>query len=198
VYCDGVREAVSKKVVACRFGGLLIAVAVTGLLSAGCGGDDGEGDDGGGNGKDGGGTAEASDIGFTFDYPSSFKLVTQDEGKVLLIAQLEGDNRIAVRKTSDQPILSSVLLESLRAQFKQQVRDVKPFKDEKHAGKKMRVLELNIPADNPASGGTALHSVSYFFVASGKTWQLECSSHPDKQRQVTEACIKAVDSIKDK
>jgi hypothetical protein len=173
--------------------GMIAATAVTGLL-AGCGGDDGEG--GGGDGQDGGGTADVSDVGFTFDYPDGFELVTKDEGKVLATAQIDKFNRLAVRKTSDQPRLGRFLLEELRRQFKQQIRDVKPFKQERHSRKDMQVLEVNFPASD-ASGGKPLHSVSYFFAASGRLWQLECLSQPDKRRQVTEACDLALESIED-
>jgi hypothetical protein len=180
--------------------GMIAATVVAGLL-AGCGGNGGGGNGGGGGGgggggQGGGGTADVSDVGFTFDYPAGLKLVTQDEGKVLLTAQIDGLNRIAVRKTSDQPQLARFLLESLRRQFKQQIRDVKPFKPERHSGKDMQVLEVNIPA-SAGSGGKPLHSVSYFFVASGRTWQLECLSQPDKRSPVTKACDVALGSIKD-
>jgi hypothetical protein len=158
----------------------LAAAVVTSLLPAGCGGCGGS--------ESEGGTAEARDVAFTFEYPAGFRQATPG-GNVRLEVGLDRANRIVVHKVSDQPQLarSTAVVRSIR---KREAVSVKPFKSERHSGKNMRVLESNF-SRNPT-----LHTVEYFFVASGKIWDFGCESYPDKRRQVTEACNKAVESIK--
>jgi hypothetical protein len=156
--------------------------AVAALLLAGCGS--------GGGGAGEGGTAEAPDVPFSFEYPGGFKRVTHS-GNTLLEVELDRANGIVVHKVSDRTDLvhSTAVVRAIR---RREAVNVKPFRNERHSGRNMRVLESTF-SRNPT-----LHTVEYFFVASGKTWDFECESYPDKQRQVSEACNTAVESIKDR
>ena len=67
---------------------------------------------------------------------------------------------------------------------------------ERHSGRDMGVLAVDVPASNPAAGGRApLHTTSYFFAGGGGTWQLECRA-ATRRAEVGRACRQALATLR--
>lgn len=175
---------------------LLALSAVAALALAGCGG----GDDGGGSATPPATTAttattaseantlESAEIGFTFTYPKEWE-ETSEGGKVLAaVTPTPGDaqNGIKVRKTSDQELPFASYSGQIAAQFEDQLGTKVDVATETIGGTDMGVMTWSTKG---------LHSASYFFTASGRTWQVECLSTAEHRDDVDSACELAVGSI---
>jgi hypothetical protein len=167
------------------------------LTLAACGGGGGgtTGADTGGGEE--GGTFKATDVGFTFKYPTDFKQVDEDNGKVLAIVApdpADADNGLKIRQTAAQELPLSAYLDEFRRQFQQQIPRVDK-RIEQHNGIEMGVLSFT---GNINQGGQQqrVTSSSYFFAGGGKTWQLECLTKGEQHKSMIDAaCKQAVDSV---
>ena len=131
---------------------------------------------------------------FTFRYPSTFRADTADRDGVLATVALDARDAIAVRQTSDRALDPDQYLGSLRASFARQGLNVAGRRED-HAGRRMGVLSLTIPAGHPGAGGRGpLRTTSYFFTAAGRTWQVECRS-ARRAAEVRRACATALRSL---
>jgi hypothetical protein len=125
---------------------------------------------------------------FTFSYPRGFR------SNATAVA-LDPRNALVVRRTSDHELDPDQYLAALKASFVRQ--GLRPLaRTERHAGRDMGVLVIDIPASSPAAGGRGpLHTTSYFFAGGGGTWQLECRAST-RRAQVDRACRDGVDSLR--
>jgi hypothetical protein len=156
-------------------------VAVVALALAGCGGGDGKRAH-----QDR--TWSSPQFPFTFRYPDGWR--SNATG-----VALGPRDALVVRKTSDHALDPDQYLAALRASFvKHGLRPV--ARTERHAGRDMGVLVIDLPPATPAAGGRgALHTTSYFFAGGGGTWQLECRA-ATRGPQVARACREGVDTLR--
>jgi hypothetical protein len=191
----------------------LLALAATAVLAlSGCGG----GDDDSGGSEDGsaatttttaapeaeGNTFEASDVGFTFTYPDGFEQLDEpNDGDALASVTptpTDPKNGIKIRETAAQELAFDSYSADIHSQFEEQLGVKVSLRDETHADLDMGVMEWTNSVtfqDLGQEKTTEIHSTSYFFVASGKTWQLECISAEDQRDAIDAACEQAIESI---
>jgi hypothetical protein len=162
---------------------LALAAAVVGL--AGCGG----------SGHPDQRTLHASRLPFTFRYPAAFHASAPQRGPIFALVAVDPRDALAVRRTSERELDPDQYLAGLRAAFARQgLRATE--RRERHAGREMGVLSVDVPATNPAAGGrTALHTTSYFFAAGGGTWQLDCRAAA-RRAEVGRACQLALSTLR--
>jgi len=164
-----------------RRSALLAAV----LALAGCGG----------SAKPAERTLHAPRLPFTFDYPVAFRATAPAQGPILALVALDPRDALAVRRTSASELDPSQYLEGLRAGFARQGLRA-TLRRERHAGRDMGVLSVDVPASNPAAGGAGpLRTTSYFFAGGGGTWQLECRS-ATRRPEVDRACAHALSTLR--
>ena len=178
---------------------IALAAAAAALL-AGCGGDDDKGESSPATpattttaaapAEPEANTFESADVGFTFTYPDGFEQVDDPgDGKVLASVSPTPDdarNGLKVRQTSAQELVFDSYSGQISAQFEEQLGTKVDVRTESVGGIDFGIMEWR------AQG---LHSTSWFFIASGKTWQLECLSAASQRDAVDAACEEAVGSI---
>jgi hypothetical protein len=137
----------------------------------------------------------ASRLPFTFRYPKGFRARAPATGPVLALVALDPRDALAVRRTSTRELDPDQYLAGLRAGFARQ--GLHPAqRRERHAGRDMGVLAVDVPATNPAAGGgSPLHTTSYFFAGGGGTWQLECRS-AGHTAAIARACRLALSTLR--
>jgi hypothetical protein len=182
-----------------------LALAATALL-AGCGGDDEKSDAPATTASttttaaSEANTFESSDIGFTFTYPKEWQ-ETEEGGKVLgAVSPVPNDpqNGVKVRKTSDQELTFASYSGQISSQFEDQLGVKVDVRDETHGDIDMGVMEWTSSLTYKDLGQevtTEIHSTSYFFTASGKTWQLECLSTEEQRADIDAGCSLVIESI---
>ena len=140
-------------------------------------------------------TLRAPRLPFTFRYPAAFHAGAPRQGPVYAVVGLDTRDALAVRRTSAQELDPDQYLAGLRAGFARQgLRATE--RRERHAGRDMGVLAVEVPASNPAAGGrTALHTTSWFFAGGGGTWQLECRA-AGHRAEVDRACRLALATLR--
>jgi hypothetical protein len=162
---------------------LALAAVVAGLV--GCGG----------SGNPDERTLHASRLPFTFRYPAAFHASAPQRGPILALVALDVRDALAVRRTSERELDPAQYLAGLRAGFARQGLHATQRR-ERHAGRDMGVLSVDLPATNPAAGGrTALQTTSYFFAGGGGTWQLECRTAA-RRAEVGRACRMALSTLR--
>jgi hypothetical protein len=162
---------------------LVLAAVIVGLV--GCGGS-GSSDDR---------TLQAPRLPFTFRYPAAFHASAPQRGPILALVALDRRDALAVRRTSERELDPEQYLAGLRAGFARQGLHATQRR-ERHAGRDMGVLSVDLPGTNPAAGGrTALHTTSYFFAGGGGTWQLECRAAA-RRAEVGRACRMALSTLR--
>src|SRR6185436_7144280 len=151
--------------------------AAAAVLVAGCGG----------SSKPAQRTLHAQRLPFTFSYPPAFRATAPAQGPIYAQVALGPRDALAVRRTSARELDPDQYLDGLRAGFARQGLVVVQRR-ERHSGRDMGVLAVDVPASNPAAGGrTPLHTTSYFFAGGGGTWQLECRA-ASRRAEVGRAC----------
>jgi hypothetical protein len=140
-------------------------------------------------------TLHAPRLPFTFQYPNDFRPSAPAAGPVLALVALDPRDALAVRRTSTRELDPDQYLAGLHAAFVHQgLRVVE--RRERHSGRDMGVLAVDVPASNPAAGGGArLHTTSYFFAGGGGTWQLECRA-TSRAVAVARACRLALGTLR--
>jgi hypothetical protein len=139
-------------------------------------------------------TLHAPRLPFTFQYPKGFRASAPGAGAVLALVALDPRDALAVRRTSTRELDPDQYLTGLRAAFASQgLRAIE--RHERHSGRDMGVLAVDVPASNPAAGGAALHTTSYFFAGGGGTWQLECRA-ASRTAAVARACRLALSTLR--
>jgi hypothetical protein len=162
---------------------LVLAAVIVGLV--GCGG----------SGSSDERTLQAPRLPFTFRYPAAFHASAPQRGPILALVALDRRDALAVRRTSERELDPEQYLAGLRAGFARQGLHATQRR-ERHAGRDMGVLSVDLPATNPAAGGrTALHTTSYFFAGGGGTWQLECRAAA-RRAEVGRACRMALSTLR--
>ena len=189
-----------------------LALTIAVLALTGCGGDDDEGGSASSSttppattteaAAAEGTTFEASDVGFTFSYPEGFEQVDEpNDGDALASVTPTPDdpkNGIKVRQTAEQELEFSSYSKQIQSQFEDQLGVKVAVRDETHADIPMGVMEWTSSLTYEDLGQevtTEVHSTSYFFKASGKTWQLECLSIEEQRDAIDAACSEAIESI---
>ena len=179
----------------------LALAAATAALLAGCGGDDDDKDSNSSASTPAAtetaaadaNTFDAADIGFTFSFPDGFEQVDEPgDGKVLAaVTSTPGDvrNGLKVRQTSEQELTFESYSGQISSQFEDQLGTKVDVSTESIEGTDFGIMEWQ------AQG---LHSTSYFFIAGGKTWQLECLATAPQRDAIDAACEEAVGSIEPK
>lgn len=144
----------------------------------------------------------AEDVGFTFSYPEGFEQVDEpNDGAALATVTPTPDdpkNGIKIRTTADRELAFDSYADKIRAQFEDQLGVEVRVRDEQHSGRDMGVMEWTDSLTYQDLGQevtTEIHSTSYFFTASGKTWQVECLSTEEQRAAVDDACQQAIGSI---
>ena len=162
-----------------------LAAAAALLALAGCGG----------SSKPAQRTLHAQRLPFTFSYPPAFRASAPAQGPIYAQVALDARDALAVRRTSARELDPDQYLDGLRAGFVRQGLVVVQRR-ERHSGRDMGVLAVDVPASNPAAGGrTPLHTTSYFFAGGGGTWQLECRA-ASRRAEVGRACRPALASLR--
>jgi hypothetical protein len=162
---------------------LALAAVVVGLV--GCGG----------SGNPDERTLHAPRLPFTFRYPAAFHASAPQRGPILALVALDPRDALAVRRTSERELDPEQYLGGLHAAFARQGLHATQRR-ERHAGRDMGVLSVELPATNPAAGGpTALRTTSYFFAGGGGTWQLECRAAA-RRPEVGRACRMALSTLR--
>ena len=162
---------------------LALAGVVVGLV--GCGG----------SGNQDERTLHALRLPFTFRYPAAFHASAPQRGPIFALVALDPRDALAVRRTSERELDPEQYLAGLRAGFARQGLNATQRR-ERHAGRDVGVLSVDLPATNPAAGGrTALHTTSYFFAGGGGTWQLECRAAA-RRAEVGRACRMALSTLR--
>lgn len=187
-----------------------VLASVIVLAIAGCGGGGDKSSSSGGSAKSSPGKSsgpeagkfQAKDVGFTFQYPTSFKQVDEpNDGSVLAsVTPTPGDvnNGLKIRKTSDKELPFSSYADSIRQQFEQQLGTKVTETQGTRGSLELGVLKWSNAYTKKDLGEEKvieLSSKSYFFAGGGKTWQLECLSSQDYRDEITEACKQALGSI---
>ena len=187
---------------------VLTAVAIMSL--AGCGGGGDKSTPSGGSAKSSPakssapapGKFQSKDVGFTFQYPTSFKQVDEpNDGSVLAsVTPTPGDvnNGLKIRKTADKELPFDSYADEIRQQFEQQLGTKVSQSTGTRGSLELGVLKWSnsyTKKDLGEEKTIELSSKSYFFAGGGKTWQLECLSSQDYRDQITEACKQALGSI---
>jgi hypothetical protein len=168
-----------------RRSALTLALAAVGMGLVGCGG----------SGNSDERTLQASRLPFTFRYPAGFHASAPQRGPILALVALDTRDALAIRRTSERELDPAQYLAGLRAGFARQGLHASQRR-ERHAGRDMGVLSVDLPATNPAAGGrTALHTTSYFFAGGGGTWQLECRA-AGHRAEVGRACRMALSTLR--
>jgi hypothetical protein len=187
-----------------------VLTALAAVTLAGCGGGGDKSTPSGGSAKTPpakstaaqGGKFQAKDVGFTFQYPTSFKQVDEpNDGSVLAsVTPTPGDvnNGLKIRKTAEKELPFESYAGQIRGQFEQQLGTKVMQSSGTRGSLKLGVLKWSnsyTKKDLGEEKTIELSSKSYFFAGSGKTWQLECLSSQDYRDQITEACKQALGSI---
>lgn len=190
-----------------RFLPLLLVSAL-----AGCGGDDGsEGSatrpaatTAATTAEAGGERFAADDVGFTFALPEGFQQVDEpNDGKVLASVTADPNdvrNGIKVRQTADSELAFDTYSATIREQFEDQLGVDVAVRTDSAGGRELGVMEWQNEVtftDLGQETTTVLRSASYFFTASGRTWQLECLSTAEERERIDAACEQAVQSLED-
>jgi len=189
----------------CRLALAFAVASLLGLTLTACGSDD-DGSDKGGSSDKSGGSAESGGSDGTFDRPGvPFTFSYSDEYEVepgtkpsLGFVRVGEFAEVSIRKSSDTPLARDVFLPQFKSDFESQGLKVSEPTTEKHSGKEMGVLEIDIPKGNPAFANRELHDVAYFFEVDGKLWQMQCIAPPDLEDKVRAACDEALATIKPK
>ena len=149
-----------------------------------------------------GSTFEASDVGFTFAHPEGFEQLDEpNDGDALASVTptpTDPKNGIKIRETADEELAFDSYAAQIRSQFEEQLGVKVSQRDETHGDIAMGVLEWTDSLTYQDLGQettTEIHSTSYFFVASGKTWQLECLSTEEQRDVIDAACEQAIESV---
>jgi hypothetical protein len=183
-------------------------------IVAGCGGDEGgesgSAATGGGEttttaaAEDSGPRFAADDVGFTFAYPEGFQQVDEpNDGKVLAtVTPTPNDpkNGIKARLTGDSELEFGSYSAGIRKQFEGQLGVKVAVREDTAGGRPVGVMEWQKEVtftDLGQETTTMLRSASYFFTASGRTWQLECLSTAEEREKVDAACEQAIQSLED-
>lgn len=189
---------------------LLALSAAVALALAGCGGGDSDSGDGGSAAattttaaaEAEGNTFEASDVGFTFAYPDGFEQLDEpNDGDALASVTptpTDPKNGIKIRETAAQELIYESYAAQIHSQFEEQLGVKVTRRNETHSDLDMGVMEWTDSLtfqDLGQEKTTELHSASYFFVASGKTWQLECLSTEEQREAIDAACEQALESV---
>ena len=177
---------------------LVVALAV--LLVSGCGSDDEE--EGAGEPKPTGGSFEAADVPFTFQYPRGFEQVDEPtEGEVLASVtptpdDLENGLKIRVAAETELPFVSYAA--EIRSQFEEQLATEVSQREETRGALDLGILEWRksyVESDLGDEKSVRIHSTNFFFQGGGKTWHLECLSSQDHRSSIDRACQQAIGSI---
>ena len=168
------------------------------LIAAGCGSDDGDGDDRAETSAPTGEltTFESPRIPFTFDYPKDFVAEKRPREKVLARVAVERGSRlnaIKVRRTARRELNPERYLDAFQRDFERTVGTVDKG-EERIGGLDMGVLEFE---DSVKRHGKEVEfsSSSYFFKGAGGTWQLECIAAKSHEAEVDAACRAALESV---
>jgi hypothetical protein len=140
-------------------------------------------------------TLQAPRLPFSFRYPAAFHASAPRQGPVLAAVALDSRDALAVRRVSPRELDPDQYLARLRAGFAGRGLRVSERR-ERHSGRDVGVLSVDVPASNPAAGGHgALHTTSYFFAGGDATWQLECRA-ADQRAEVARACRLALSTLR--
>lgn len=148
-------------------------------------------------------TFKADDVGFTFSYPDGFEQLDEpNDGEVVATVTptpTDPKNGLKVRVTATSELAFDSYAAKIRKQFEDQLATDVAMTTETRGDLELGVLSWTKPftfSDLGQEETTQLKSTSYFFVAGGKTWQLECLSTSKARTTIDAACKQAVESIR--